>query len=98
MISFQLARLVEWAVFWEKPYLIVVDLGEKIAEYQWTIFLNLIGNIIIACIIILKFKERDSYVELWQNACSELEKLQEIERVCYVFWMVDDTSLNLVFL
>lgn len=25
-------------------------------------------------------QERDSYVELWQNACSELEKLQEIER------------------
>lgn len=25
-------------------------------------------------------QERDSYVELWQNACSELEKLQESER------------------
>lgn len=25
-------------------------------------------------------QERDSYVELWQNACNELEKLQEIER------------------
>lgn len=25
-------------------------------------------------------QERDSYVELWQNACGELEKLQEIER------------------
>ncbi|KAJ7389653.1 Sodium channel and clathrin linker 1 [Desmophyllum pertusum] len=25
-------------------------------------------------------QERDSYVELWQNACSELEKIQEIER------------------
>ena len=35
-------------------------------------------------IILLKLKERDSYVELWQNACSELEKLQEIERV----WIV----------
>lgn len=25
-------------------------------------------------------QERDSYVDLWQNACNELEKLQEIER------------------
>lgn len=63
----------------------VVDLGEKTAEYQSTIFFNLICNIIITCIIISKFKERDSYIELWQNACSELEKLQEIERVCYIF-------------
>ena len=63
----------------------MVDLGQEISEYQRTIFFNLICNIIIVDIIILKFKERDSYIELWQNACSELEKLQEIERVSYVF-------------
>ena len=44
----------------------------------------------------LKFKERDSYVELWQNACSELEKLQEIERVCFVFLVVDEAFLNFI--
>lgn len=74
-----------------KPLIIIVfDMGEKIAEYQSTIFFSLLCDLLFACIIIiiiifLKFKERDSYVELWQNACSELEKLQEIERVCYVF-------------
>lgn len=25
-------------------------------------------------------------MDLWQNACNELEKLQEIERVCSVFF------------
>ena len=73
--------------------IIVVDLGEKIAEYESNIFFSLCDLLLpVLLLFFFKFKERDSYVELWQNACSELEKLQEIERVCYV------TSLNLIFL
>ena len=46
-----------------------------------------ITHIVMKDMNMFVLKERDSYVELWQNACSELEKLQEIERVCCVFYM-----------
>lgn len=41
-----------------KPLIIIVfDMGEKIAEYQSTIFFSLLCNLLFACIIIIIFFE-----------------------------------------
>lgn len=74
MSSSQLARLVEWAVFWEKPLIIIIvfDMGEKIAEYQSTIFFSLICDLLFACIIIIIFFFWNSRKETAMLNCGKM--------------------------